>query len=160
MCEGFYKNFIVKRTAVINLKKSPEEILADMKPKGRYSIGVAQKASVTVSAVLPTPQNIDTFCSMLAQTTARDGFSAVGKSYLQEMCRTLDENGWGGLYLASLDGEAIAGGVFVFFGKTALYYYGASVSSQPKRRHMPAYLLQWTAISDAKLAGCEEYDFL
>lgn len=160
MSVGYYKNFIPKHTAVINLHQTSEEILAAMKPKGRYNIGVAKKAWVTVRAVPPTSENIDTFHHLLVETTDRNGFAAGNKNYLQAMGECLHANGWGWLYFAFLHDEVIAWGVFVFFGKAALYYYGASVSSQQKRRHMPAYLLQWMAILDAKQAGCEIYDFL
>ncbi|MGL4987163.1 MAG: lipid II:glycine glycyltransferase FemX, partial [Treponemataceae bacterium] len=39
----------------------------------------------------------------------------------------------------------------------AVYLYGAS--SNEKRNLMPAYLLQWVAIKDAKESGCIQYDF-
>jgi len=38
-----YKKFITPHTAVIDLEKSEEEILANMKPKGRYNIRLAEK---------------------------------------------------------------------------------------------------------------------
>ena len=51
-------------------------------------------------------------------------------------------------------------GIFVFYGKTALYYYGASSSDNAKRKYMASYLLQWRAIEEAKKRGCEVFDFL
>ena len=41
---------------------------------------------------------------------------------------------------------------------TAVYYYGAS--SDEYRNVMAPYLVQWTAIQEAKKRGCETYDFL
>jgi lipid II:glycine glycyltransferase (peptidoglycan interpeptide bridge formation enzyme) len=41
--QGYYKKFITPYTAVINLEKSEEEILARMKPKGRYNIRLSEK---------------------------------------------------------------------------------------------------------------------
>jgi lipid II:glycine glycyltransferase (peptidoglycan interpeptide bridge formation enzyme) len=41
--EGYYKKFITPYTAIIDLTKSEDEILANMKPKGRYNIRLAEK---------------------------------------------------------------------------------------------------------------------
>ena len=40
---GYYKKFIPPYTAVIDLSKTEEEILTNMKPKGRYNIRLAEK---------------------------------------------------------------------------------------------------------------------
>jgi lipid II:glycine glycyltransferase (peptidoglycan interpeptide bridge formation enzyme) len=39
----YYKKFITPYTALIDLEKTEEDILADMKPKGRYNIKLAKK---------------------------------------------------------------------------------------------------------------------
>jgi len=40
---GYYKKFIPPYTALIDLTQTDEEILAAMKPKGRYNIRLAEK---------------------------------------------------------------------------------------------------------------------
>jgi lipid II:glycine glycyltransferase (peptidoglycan interpeptide bridge formation enzyme) len=40
---GYYKKFIPPYTAIIDLTKTEDEILAGMKPKGRYNIRLAEK---------------------------------------------------------------------------------------------------------------------
>lgn len=40
---GYYKKFIPPHTCVIDLTQSTEDILASMKPKGRYNIRLAEK---------------------------------------------------------------------------------------------------------------------
>jgi lipid II:glycine glycyltransferase (peptidoglycan interpeptide bridge formation enzyme) len=54
----------------------------------------------------------------------------------------------------------IAGGIFVFTPERAIYYYGASSSAPDDRKQMAPYLLQWTAICDAKKKQIPIYDFL
>ncbi|MCR5623268.1 MAG: peptidoglycan bridge formation glycyltransferase FemA/FemB family protein [Treponema sp.] len=61
------------------------------------------------------------------------------------------------LYLASHEGDYLAGIITLFCPREAVYLYGAS--GNIKRNLMAAYLLQWTAIRDAKAYGCPEYDF-
>ncbi|HBA44566.1 TPA: hypothetical protein DEG21_04380 [Patescibacteria group bacterium] len=40
--------------------------------------------------------------------------------------------------------------MFVFYEKTAAYYYGASTSDNNFRKYMATYLLQWEMILEAK----------
>lgn len=54
----------------------------------------------------------------------------------------------------------IAGGIFVFTPTRAIYYYGASSSLSADRKQMAPYLLQWTAIREAKMRQIPVYDFL
>ncbi len=61
------------------------------------------------------------------------------------------------LYLARHEGDYLAGIITLFCPREAVYLYGAS--GNVKRNLMAAYLLQWTAIRDAKAYGCPEYDF-
>ena len=61
------------------------------------------------------------------------------------------------LYLAKHEADVLAGIITLFCKKEAVYLYGAS--GNIKRNFMPAYLLQWNAICDAKKIGCPVYDF-
>jgi len=48
---GYYKKFIPPHTCIINLEKEEAEILAEMKPKGRYNTRLAEKKGVVVEQV-------------------------------------------------------------------------------------------------------------
>jgi lipid II:glycine glycyltransferase (peptidoglycan interpeptide bridge formation enzyme) len=53
--------------------------------------------------------------------------------------------------------ELLAQAMIIFYGKEAVYHYGAST---PLARKYPgAYLIQWAAIKEAKRRGCERYNF-
>lgn len=54
----------------------------------------------------------------------------------------------------------VAAAILTITGKTAVYYYGASVSDPDLRKTMAPYLLQWEMIRAAQRAGCNFYDFL
>ncbi len=131
-----------------------------MKPKGRYNIRVAEKAGVQVEQVSYSEESLDVFYNILSETLERDGFAANSKEYFWTFLQYLEKQKLGGLFFASRDGEVIATGIFVFYKKTALYYYGASSSDNTKRKYMASYLLQWKAIEEAKNRGCEMFDFL
>ncbi len=83
-------------TLILDLTLSQEQLLAQMKPKGRYNIKVAQKHGVTIerydAASCPTDtlkKHIETYYNLLSQTTARDGFSGHPQKYYLDMLQTL-----------------------------------------------------------------------
>ena len=139
-------------TLVLDLSLSEEDLLKQMKPKGRYNIKVAEKGGVTVRE----NQGVDPFYDLLVKTTGRDGFSANPKAYYEKMLQALQPHAQ--LLMAGKDGKAIAGGIFVYLDKVGTYYYGAS--DHEYRNLMAPYLLQWEAIKEAKRRGCKTYDFL
>lgn len=151
----YYKKFIPPYTAVIDLSKSEEEILANMKPKGRYNIRLAEKKWVECKIVKKTDENIWIFFSLMQETCERDNFAWNKQEYYKIF---LDEIKETELILAYFEWKVIAGGIFVFSENVALYYYGASSSSF--RNLMAPYLLQWTAIEEAKKRNGKIYDFL
>ena len=94
-------------------------------------------------------------------TSKRDGVSFHNKSYyidlLKRGCPSSEKRPLISLYLAKHEDDYLAGIITLFCPREAVYLYGAS--GNIKRNLMPAYLLQWTAIQDAKKAGCPVYDF-
>lgn len=137
---------------VIDLDQSEEEILAQMKPKGRYNIKVAEKHGVTVSQ----SKDVDVFYQILSKTGNRDGFGIHPKSYYENMMKSLGDNAL--LLLAKYQDKMIAGGIFVYLDEWGIYYYGAS--DYDYRNIMAPYLIQWEAIKETKKRGCKHYDFL
>ena len=141
-------------TLVIDLTKSEEEILKDMKQKGRYNIRLAEKKGVIVKE----SKDASRFYEILKETTQRDGFTPHNEKFYQTMIDELEPIKMAKLYIAEYEGQAIAGLIATFYGETATYYYGAS--SNTHRNVMAPYLLQWYAIKEAKKQGFANYDFL
>jgi len=139
-------------TLNLDLSLSEEDLLKQMKPKGRYNIKVAEKSGVTIRE----NQGADPFYDLLIKTTGRDGFSAHPKAYYEKMLQALQPHVQ--LLMAGKDGKAIASGIFVYLDQAGTYYYGAS--DHEYRNLMAPYLLQWEAIKEAKRHGCKTYDFL
>jgi len=155
-----HKKFIEQYTTIINLMLPDEEILSTMKPKWRYNIHIAEKHKITTEWVSCSQTHIRQFYHLLTETTKRDSFTTNTLSYFLAFWEYLEDNNLWWLLFAKKEGELLAAGIFVFFGKTALYYYGASVSESEKRKFMASYLLQWKAIKEAKRRNCLTYDFL
>jgi len=157
---GFKKahaHYQPENTLILDLSLEPEKILAQMKPKGRYNIKVAEKHGVKVRLSDGNDSDLQAFHNLLQQTTSRDGFSGHNLEYYKNMLKILGPEKVK-LYLAEYKGEIIAGITDTFYKDTAIYYFGASGNQH--RNVMAPYLLQWKAITDAKTAGLKHYDFL
>jgi len=146
-------------TVLVDLTPHLEQILAAMKPKCRYNIGLAQKRGVIVCE---QEDNIEVFYRLLTETALRDGIAVHNIEYY----RALFEEAKGEstrtvpvqlrLYTARHENDDLAAIVVLFRGKQATYLYGAS--SNIKRNLMAPYALQWKAMQDAKASGCTVYD--
>lgn len=137
---------------IIDLTQSEEDILKQMKPKGRYNIKVAQKHGVEVKS----SDDVAAFHKILVKTGGRDGFGIHPSNYYEAMLKSLGNHAQ--LLMAYHQDEPIAGGIFTYLEDWGIYYYGAS--DHAHRKLMAPYLIQWTAIQEAKKRGCHFYDFL
>lgn len=154
-------------TTILDLTQTEDAILSNMKSKWRYNIHLAEKKGVTIKSFHANDDNfnqaVDNFYALFETTSERDGIAHHAKSYYKSLLIQSDE--WRKtsnaanvtLYLAEHEGDVLAGIITLFSKREAVYLYGAS--GNLKRNLMPAYLLQWNAIKDAKSYGAKEYDF-
>ena len=141
----------------IDLTADEEEILGRMKSKWRYNIRLAEKKGVQIE------KKLDRFYELYKITSERDGIAIHPKSYYEDLLRRSAEEIAAGkdvpevrLYLARHE-EDYLGAIITLFSKTeSIYLYGCS--SNVKRNLMPNFLLQWTAMKDAKAYGSSYYD--
>ena len=144
-----------RRTVVIDLTLDEEAILAQMKPKTRYNIGLARRKGVSVS--LGTAGDLCTFYELLEATSRRAEFGIHTQAYYTQAWQLFAAQESVALFLAQ-HGEMTLASLMVFiWGNKAWYMYGAS--SDEERQRMPNHLLQWEAIRWARARGCETYDF-
>ena len=163
----YYKKFITPFAALIDLEKLEDDILAEMKPKWRYNIKLAEKKWVEVKIIDKTDENtpwkkyswgIKKFYNLVLETTSRDKFNWNTFDYYKTFLNLIEESE---LLLAYADdGEVIAWWIFVFWDEASIYYYWTSTSNKKYRNLMAPYLLQWEAIKIAKEKGSRIYDFL
>ncbi|MDD5055321.1 MAG: peptidoglycan bridge formation glycyltransferase FemA/FemB family protein [Candidatus Peribacteraceae bacterium] len=140
-------------TRIIDLKKSEDEILAQMHPKGRYNINVAKRHGITVTE--GSAEDMDAFYELLRSTSGRDGFTISQKSHYTRFLSNLEGSF---ILIAKHAYKPIAGLIGVKWGTTGIYYYGAS--SHGDRQLMAPYLLQWESMRKCKEMGCGRYDLL
>lgn len=145
----------------LDLSLEIDELLSKMKNKWRYNIRYAEKHGVTVRKIDKSSadfeNSLDSFYELYKTTASRDGIGLHAKDYYKDLLLKSDEKSTVNLYIASHENEDLAGIITLFQNDESVYLYGAS--SNNKRNLMPAYLVQMTAIKDAKQFGAKTYDF-
>ena len=144
-----------KYTFQVDLTKSEEEMLAAMRPKTRYNIGVAQKHGVEVSED-NSPQAVEEFVRLTAETTKRQGFYAHDEKYQRLMWASLSSVGMAKMLVAWWQGKVLAAWVVFVFNGVIYYPYGAS--SAENREVMASNLLMWEVMKLGKRLGCKTLD--
>jgi len=142
------------KTWLTDLSLGEDEILSAMHQKTRYNIRLATKKGVEIFEA-STSDDFEKFWLVMQATGDRDGFRLHNKEYYKSM--VLNGAPMLKLFLAKINEEIIAGGIFSFFGDTATYIHGAS--SNKYRNFMAPYILQWTIIKKAKEFGNSYYDW-
>lgn len=137
------------------LEDSPEHLLAQMKPKTRYNIRLAEKKGITVRAIA-TDEEREQFLQLFAMTAKRKSISFHDQEYYRAFMEFFTEQK-GQTFVAVKDGRVLCGGMVVLFEETAYYVHGAS--SDEGRNLMAPHLLQWEQIQYARNNGCTQYDF-
>ncbi len=143
-----------RRTILVNLKPSLDEMLMGMKPKTRYNIRLSARKGVEIRE--GKAADLDTFYRLMQVTSKRGGFRVHTREYYEAAYHLFVPKGLAKLLLATYGGKTLAGLMAFALGDRAWYFYGAS--SNEERNRMPNYALQWAAIRWAKERGCSVYD--
>lgn len=149
-----------EESLILDLTRDEKDLLGAMHSKTRYNIRLAEKKPISIRT--GTFQDIGPFYKILEQTATRDGIGIFPQVHYENIFTQLQKNSHVQLYLAEVvesDGKKvpIAGIIVAYFGRFAVYLHGASSNSH--RNMMAPYLLQWTAIKEAKQSGFQNYDF-
>jgi lipid II:glycine glycyltransferase (peptidoglycan interpeptide bridge formation enzyme) len=143
-----------ENTLVLDLEKSEENLLSEMKPKWRYNIKLAERKGIKVRKSTKI-SDLKEF-HRLSEAMVSRGFHAFDLEHYQKMLENLGKKHIE-MFVAELDKEILAVILVVYYGEMAIYLHGASGDNN--RELMPNHLLQWTAILEAKNRGCKVYDF-
>lgn len=144
-----------RNTLCVDLRLSEEEILAQMKPKGRYNIRVAQKHGVAVVEDT-TDHGLADFLRIQRRTTVRQRIGAKPPSYFRTLLSLLSSARKISIYFAEYQGRRLSTALVVHFGRRATYFFGGSLALH--REVMAPYLLHFEIMRRARAAGHEWYD--
>lgn len=141
-------------TIHLDLTRDHATILAEMKPKWRYNIRLAERKGITVRE--GNAKDLLHFYELLQVTSVRDAFPIHTFEYYRTAFELLTARDDARLLVAQYAGEMVAAIVVTAIGREAIYLYGASGNAQ--RERMPNHALHWHAIQWAKSRGCARYD--
>ena len=148
------RNIHCEATRIIDLTQSEDDIIKQMKSKGRYNIRLARKHGVHAEE----SDDIDGFIDMVKKTAKRDKFKALSAKKYRTFYENLEESFLIIAYHPENNAKAIAGLLGVIWKDEAIYYYGAS--DHDYRSLMAPYRVQWRAMRYCKERGCKTYDLL
>ncbi len=142
-------------TFEIDLTKSEDELLKQMKSKTRYNVRLAQKKQVEVFK-----DNSDKafawYLKILKETAKRQKFYYHDDEYHQKMWRSLRSTNIAHLLLAKYKGEILVAWILFIFNNVLYYPYGASTTKH--KETMASNLLMWEVIKFGKRMGCKKFD--
>lgn len=151
-------------TRVLDLTKTNEELLAQMRKSARYEIRRALKLGIKVEQ--SDDENlVDEFVELQTETAKREGFVAFSRKYLLEQFRAFKKTGsvfW--FWVSNQESpdvcqetpEKISMAFVIFYRGEAVYHYAASNAAG---RSVPAaYAIQWEIIREAKKRGMKVYN--
>jgi lipid II:glycine glycyltransferase (peptidoglycan interpeptide bridge formation enzyme) len=142
-------------TLCVDLRPEHADILAAMKPKGRYNISVARRHGVAIVEDT-SPRGLADFLRIYRDTAGRQGFRTKPASYFESLIGVAAPRRRASIHLAEHAGTRLAAALVIRFGPRATYFYGGSLDL---RRHVMApYLLHFDIMCQAKQAGHEWYD--
>lgn len=144
------------RTLMIDLSLPKELILAQMKPKGRYNVKIAQRHGLKVIST-DLRSGLGDFLEFYRETVNRKQFEGKEEKYFVDLVTAIDNPANARMFFVQDQDQTLAVALVIFYGGVATYLFGASADLH--REKMAPYLLQWEIVCAAKEIGYLKYDF-
>ncbi len=141
---------------ILNVNKSEEELIKEMRKTTRYCIRKAEKDGVEVYSS-NNPDDVEKFWQVYKETVDRQNFTPFSRDYLRREMEIFGKNNEALFFFATYNNELVATALIVFYNGSAFYHHGASTHKYPKIT--APYLLQWKIIQEVKKRGFDRYDF-
>lgn len=143
-----------KNTIILDLSKSEDELLAQMRQKTRYNIRLAQRHNVNVKCQNSNVKTeFEIFWNLIQETNKRDNIRSHSKEHYQKLIEIAGAE----LFIAYYQNTPVA--VAICIADSDCYYYLHGASTHKHKNVMAPYLLQWEMIRHAKEQGYKYYDF-
>lgn len=140
---------------VLEISKPVEELVSQMRETTRRYLRKEEKEGLSVISSTKT-EDAAAFADLVAQTSARKGFSGQGETYYKKIVEALGTRDQIKLYKTLKDGQVLSMAMVLFYADTAYYVHGASAQHNTSP---VAYSTHIQAITDAKVKGMGFYNF-
>jgi lipid II:glycine glycyltransferase (peptidoglycan interpeptide bridge formation enzyme) len=143
-------------TLQLDLTKSLEDILMDMRKNTRYEIRKSEKINLKITTS-QNPQDIDQFYQHQLKLAKKHNFVPFGKKFLKTQFEIFAKDNQVLLISSNHQNKLLAQAFVIFYGQEAVYHYGIST---PDNYKLPgSYACQWAAIKEAKKRNLKRYNF-
>lgn len=143
-------------TLQLDITPSEHKLLENMRKTTRYEIKKAIRHGIQVIAS-KEKQYIRKLYDAQIYTAQRQRFSPFSYKYLLKQFETFVKENHALIYKAEINNIPLAYAFIIFYGKEAIYHYGAT--TQEGKKYGGAYLIQWKAIQEAKKRKMKWYNF-
>ena len=143
-------------THELDLSKSEKQIFAGFRDSTRRNIKKAVKAGVSIQ-VSRSLDSVQAFYRLNCITRRRHGLPPQPLSFFKNVFEHVISRDRGVVVAALNAGKAIASGVFFYYGKRAIYKYGASDLAHQELR--ANNLVMWEAIKWCRESGFKAFNF-
>lgn len=149
------RSLFTKWSFWLDLNKSEETLLSEMKQKTRYNTRLAEKKGVKIIED-NSDAGFEEYWRLTEETTKRQGFYAHTKKYHRLMFSSLNESGIAHLFKAEHEGKTLA--TWIIFILNGIMYYPYGASTRDDRNVFGSNLMMWEVIKFGKKNGCKLFD--
>jgi lipid II:glycine glycyltransferase (peptidoglycan interpeptide bridge formation enzyme) len=143
-------------TLLIDLRLTANQLLAQMKPKGRYNLRLSGRYGVTTE-FRQDDAAIALLYDLFWETSQRQNFFGEPFGFFINLCQTLFQENMAEIAIATWQGETLAAILVIYWGDRCTYLYGGRSVEHP--HVMASYAIHWAAMQRAAAKGCQVYDF-
>jgi hypothetical protein len=140
----------------LDLTLSEDALFQNCEPAMRRSIRKAEKESLVVE-LNSGPEAIDKYYHLHQLTRQKHGIPPQPLRFFRNIHRFLVQKNFGSVLLISLNQKPIAAAIFLHFGSTSVYKFGASDPRYQELR--PNNLLLWKGVLRMKQLGARTLSF-
>lgn len=142
-----------KKTLILSLENSEENLLENFHQKTRYNIKLAEKKAVEIKIL---SNYSDIFYKLLKRTKERQGFCSYPEEYYKKLLQVNGSHFKVNLFTAEYQSKIIVASIIIFFGERIISLHTGS--DYQYRTVKGAHLLRWKTILEAKKMKFKEYD--
>lgn len=142
------------RTAVLDLAKTEDELLSNMRSKHRQYIRKAEKNGVTIRE--GGDSDLNSFCTILDEIASERGYITHSDDYYKKVWDLFSKTGNAKIFIAEHKGSVVGSYLIITNKENAFEMYGGA--HQHGRNLKANYLMKWSAIRYFKENGFQFYD--
>jgi len=142
------------RTVVLDLSKSEDELLSDMRSKHRQYIRKSKRNGVIIETA--NDENIDDFIRIIDAIKKERGYLMHECGYYRKIWKNFRQEDGTHMFIARVEGE-IVGAYMLLFSKDNTYEMFGGCNREG-RNLLANYALKWESIKYSKRIGKKYYD--